>query len=173
MESGKHVYCEKPMTRYLDEAFEVHDTVKKTGKVFQVGSQGCSGNGWHKAAEMIKGGKIGTLVWAQGYYCRNNPKGEWNYTRLKPRREHYRLGHGSGPSKTSAFSAEHYLRWRKYYPYCAGLARRSRPAPAASAHARHRQSGIPDARRQHRHPSIHTDKDTPARPNATCPNTSK
>src|SRR5215469_18536531 len=26
MESGKHVYCEKPMTRYLDEAFKVHDT---------------------------------------------------------------------------------------------------------------------------------------------------
>ncbi|MGN6386433.1 MAG: Gfo/Idh/MocA family protein [Verrucomicrobiota bacterium] len=42
MESGKHVYVEKPMTRYLDEAFKLHDAVKKTGKVLQVGSQGCS-----------------------------------------------------------------------------------------------------------------------------------
>ena len=40
MITGKHVYCEKPMTRYLDEAFRIHDTVKKTGKVFTVGSQG-------------------------------------------------------------------------------------------------------------------------------------
>jgi predicted dehydrogenase len=85
MEAGKHVYCEKPVTRYLGEAFQVHDTVKKTGRIFQLGSQGCSAAGWHKAAELIKGGKIGQLVWSQGYYCRNsgpaspNTKGEWNY----------------------------------------------------------------------------------------------
>ncbi len=42
VESGKHVYCEKPMTRYLGEAFAVADAVKKTGKILQVGSQGCS-----------------------------------------------------------------------------------------------------------------------------------
>ena len=80
MTAGKHVYVEKPMTRYLGEAFEVHDTVKKTGKILQVGSQGCSAAGWHKAAELIQAGKIGTPIWGQGYYCRNNPKGEWNIT---------------------------------------------------------------------------------------------
>ena len=79
MESGKNVYCEKPMTRYLDEAFKVHDAVKKTGKIFTVGSQGTSAGAWHKAAQLIQAGKIGQLVWAQGFYCRNNPKGEWNY----------------------------------------------------------------------------------------------
>src|SRR5437899_7479309 len=78
LNAGKHVYVEKPLTRYLGEAFEVHDTVKKTGKILQVGSQGCSAAGWHKAAELIKGGKIGPLIWGQGYYCRNNQKGEWN-----------------------------------------------------------------------------------------------
>src|ERR1022692_3633760 len=45
MEAGKHIYCEKPMSRYLDEAFRVHDTVKRTGRVFQVGSQGTSADG--------------------------------------------------------------------------------------------------------------------------------
>src|SRR6266404_1953909 len=48
MEAGKHVYCEKPMTRYLAEAFKVYDAVKRTGKIYQVGSQGCSAEGWHK-----------------------------------------------------------------------------------------------------------------------------
>src|SRR5260370_23858217 len=79
LEAGKHVYCEKPLTRYLDEAFRVHDTVKRTGKVFQVGSQGCSAGGWHKCADLIATGKVGTLVWGQGYYCRNSKDGEWNY----------------------------------------------------------------------------------------------
>src|SRR5436305_7853243 len=42
MDAGKHVYCEKPLARYLDEAFQIHDAVKRTKKVFQIGSQGCS-----------------------------------------------------------------------------------------------------------------------------------
>jgi predicted dehydrogenase len=79
LNAGKHVYCEKPLTRYLDEAFKVHDAVKQTGKVFQVGSQGCSAAGWHKCAELVKDGKLGALVWAQSYYCRNSVAGEWNY----------------------------------------------------------------------------------------------
>ena len=31
LNAGKHVYVEKPMTRYLSEAFEIYDAVKKTG----------------------------------------------------------------------------------------------------------------------------------------------
>src|SRR5688572_8615297 len=62
MNAGKHVYVEKPMTRYLNEAFEIYDTQKKTGKILQVGSQGCSDRKWHVAAEMIKAGKIGPLT---------------------------------------------------------------------------------------------------------------
>src|SRR5687768_2845639 len=31
MNAGKHVYVEKPMTRYLGEAFTIYDTVKRTG----------------------------------------------------------------------------------------------------------------------------------------------
>ncbi|HSU57234.1 MAG TPA: Gfo/Idh/MocA family oxidoreductase [Candidatus Dormibacteraeota bacterium] len=123
MEAGKHVYCEKPMTRYLDEAFKVHDAVKKTGKIYQVGSQGCSAAGWHKCGEMIKAGKIGTLVWGQGYYCRNIAGGEWNYeleAETKP--ENIDWEHWLGPVKQrDPFSAEQFHRWRKYYRYCAGL----------------------------------------------------
>ena len=47
LEAGKHVYVEKPITRYLQEAFDLHDCVKKTGKVLQVGSQGCTAAAWH------------------------------------------------------------------------------------------------------------------------------
>lgn len=122
LEAGKHVYCEKPMTRYLDEAFKVYDAVKKTGKVFQVGAQGCSAVGWHRAAELIRKGTIGPVVWGQGYYCRNNPKGEWNYTienESTPEAIDWKTW--LGPVSERPFSADQFHRWRKYYPYCAGL----------------------------------------------------
>src|SRR5215471_10966179 len=123
LEAGKHVYCEKPMTRYLGEAFKVYDTVKRTGKVFQVGSQGCSAAGWHKCAELIKSGKVGTLVWAQGYYCRNNVGGEWNYDiETECTAANVDWERWLGPVKTrDPFSPEEFHRWRKYTRYCAGL----------------------------------------------------
>ena len=123
VESGKHVYCEKPMTRYLDEAFKVYDTVKRTGKVYQVGSQGCSAAGWHKCAELIKGGKLGTLVWGQGYYCRNSTQGEWNYLiEDETKAENIDWDRWLGKVKNRvSFSAEDFHRWRKYFRYCGGL----------------------------------------------------
>ena len=122
LESGRHVYCEKPLTRYLGEAFQVYDTVKKTGKVFQIGSQGCSAGGYAKCAEMIKAGKIGTLVWAQAWYSRNSLNGEWNYaldTDDSPANIDWERW--LGPVKQrDPFSAQQFHRWRKYYRYCAG-----------------------------------------------------
>jgi predicted dehydrogenase len=122
LEAGKHVYCEKPLTRYLDEAFRVYDTVKRTGKVFQIGSQGCSAGGYHKCAELIRGGKIGPLVWAQAWYSRNSLNGEWNYMiEAESTAENIDWERWLGPVKKRVpFSAEHYHRWRKYYQYCAG-----------------------------------------------------
>ena len=35
LDAGKHVYCEKPMTRYFNEGFQIYDKVKETGKKFQ------------------------------------------------------------------------------------------------------------------------------------------
>ena len=123
LNAGKHVYVEKPMTRYLGEAFEVYDAVKKTGKVLQVGSQGCSDLKWHKAAEWIKAGKIGAVVMAQGSYMRNNPKGEWNYTISSWATADdidWKQWLGQVARKKD-FSADDYFRWRKYFPYCGGL----------------------------------------------------
>lgn len=124
LQAGKHVYVEKPLTRYLDEAFAIQDAVKKSGgKKLQLGSQGCSAAGWHKAAEIIKAGGIGTPVWAQGYYCRNSPKGEWNY----PIDADFKAdgmnwdGWLGQVKHRPPLTPEHYFRWRKFYPYCAGL----------------------------------------------------
>lgn len=121
--AGKHIYCEKPLTRYLDEAFKVYDTLKDSKVVFQVGSQGCSAQGWHKCAELIKAGQLGTLIWGQGYYCRNSVQGEWNYDiDAESTAANIDWERWLGPVKKRVpFSAEHFHRWRKFFPYCSGL----------------------------------------------------
>ena len=124
MDAGKHVYCEKPMTRYLAEGFQIYDKVMETGKKFQVGSQYCSEGKWHAAAEMIRNGKIGPLVLAQDSYMRNSPDGEWNYYQLEDAvvpGETLDWSTWLGPVSEREFNPQHYHRWRKYYPYCAGI----------------------------------------------------
>ncbi len=124
MNAGKHVYCEKPMTRYLGEAFNVYDTVKSTGMKFQIGSQYCSEGKWHKAAELVRAGKIGFPTLAQNSYMRNTPDGEWNYYGLEegmtPETMNWEHWLGKVNNRPD-FNREHYHRWRKYYRYCAGI----------------------------------------------------
>ena len=124
LNSGKHVYIEKPMTRYLSEAFLLADAVKSTGKLLNVGSQGCSDMKWHKAAEWVRAGRIGPVVMSQGSYMRNSPQGEWNYEIrpwCTPEDLNWQMWLGDQIKTGKSFDPDHYFRWRKYYPYCSGL----------------------------------------------------
>ena len=129
LDAGKHVYCERPFTRYLGEAFAVRDKVKRTGKVFQLGVQGCSGGAWRKCAEWIGAGQIGVPVRAETYYCRNSLGGEWNYLfEAEATARNIDWDQWLGPvSPRSPFSPEHFYRWFKYYRYSAGLLSASAP----------------------------------------------
>jgi predicted dehydrogenase len=123
LNAGKHVYCEKPMTRYAGEGWKVYDTVKRTGKVFQCGSQYTADPMIHKAAEWIKGGKLGPLSWAQGSYCRNNPRNsEWTYpvdADANPVNLDWSRWLGRAPQ--IAWNPDHYFSWHKFYAYNSGL----------------------------------------------------
>ncbi len=150
LNAGKHIYAEKPLSRYLNEAFEVYDTVKKTGKVFQVGSQGCSDMKWHKAAELVKNGDIGQIVMCQGSYMRNTDKGEWNQYSLDswatPEDVNWKMWLGDDIKLRHDFNKEDFFRWRKYYQVLLGCPGRFVPAQVAPVHAGHGQSAIPRAR---------------------------
>jgi predicted dehydrogenase len=122
MRAGKHIYVEKPMTRTLDEAFDLWKVAKETKRLVQVGSQGCSDPKWHRAREIVKSGKLGQVLWAQGSYCRNNPKGEWNY-KIDPDATEQTVDWKMwlGKAKNRSWSPERYFRWRKYWDYANGI----------------------------------------------------
>lgn len=139
MEAGKHVYIQKPMTRYLDEAFYVHDAAVRTGRVVQVGSQGSSNMIYHAAGQAIRDGKIGEVVMGQGSYTRNSQNGEWNYGidgNLAPDNLDWELWLGSAPARPWDADAKgerdgqgrermdskaRYNRYRKFSDYSAGI----------------------------------------------------
>src|SRR6266699_2863748 len=79
MAKGKDVYLEKPVTHTVEEARQVAEGVRRTGRVLQVGSQTTSSDQWWKARKAIQDGMIGDLVQSQGSYHRNSEEGEWNW----------------------------------------------------------------------------------------------
>ncbi len=123
LQAGKHVYGEKPMARYLEEGFRLYDTAKETRRVFQIGSQYCADEHYHKAAEWIKAGRIGPLVSAQGSYCRNHAKNsEWTYPiDLEAGAENLDWKRWLGRTANLPFTPEHYFSWHKFYAYNSGI----------------------------------------------------
>ncbi len=61
--AGKHIYCEKPLTRTIGEGRKVVEAARKHKIVFQTGSQQRSeyGNLFRKAVEYVRNGRIGKI----------------------------------------------------------------------------------------------------------------
>jgi predicted dehydrogenase len=68
LRSGKHVYCQKPLTRTLHECREVTKLARKAGVATQMGNQGHASEGSRLTNEWIQAGVIGTVrevhVWS-------------------------------------------------------------------------------------------------------------
>jgi len=70
MSRGKHVYCEKPLTRTVREARIMRQTALRTKVVTQMGNQGSADPRLRRAVELVWGGVIGEVqeahVWFDG-----------------------------------------------------------------------------------------------------------
>ena len=74
--AGKHVYCEKPLTRTVYESRLLTKLAAKAGVATQMGNQGSSGEGVNLTCEWIWNGEIGEVtrvdaftdrpIWPQG-----------------------------------------------------------------------------------------------------------
>ena len=61
LQSGRHVYCEKPLTHTISEARIVAATAHKTGLVTQMGNQIHASNNYRRVVELVRSGAIGTV----------------------------------------------------------------------------------------------------------------
>jgi len=80
LNSGKAVYCEKPVVQKISDGLSVIAAQKKTGKPMQVGSQLVSSIVNMKAREVYRSGSIGQLVCIEASTDRQSALGAWEYT---------------------------------------------------------------------------------------------
>lgn len=76
MRAGKHVYVQKPLTHFVQEARKLTEAARNYKVISQMGSQGHSGDGTRLVCEWIQAGTIGPVrqvhvwtnrpVWPQG-----------------------------------------------------------------------------------------------------------
>ncbi len=141
---GKHVYCEKPLTWTVPETYLLHQTIKETGVVFQLGHQGRQTASYQKAAEIINNNLLGHVNLIEVCTNRNTPNGAWVYdiiegsnpqtidwkqfegneARIKEYNEYMKstgLERYMGPDERSKFSLERFFRWRCWWDYSTGL----------------------------------------------------
>ena len=75
--AGKHVYCEKPLTRLISEARALGQLAKELKVATQMGTQGAASETFRRAVEIIQAGLLGQIrefhVWHENA---RNPKSQ-------------------------------------------------------------------------------------------------
>lgn len=123
MNKGKHIYCEKPMVHKLEEGADVIATQKKTGKVFQVGSQRVSSIITEKTREIFESKIIGDLILVETWMDRHSANGAWQYsipTDAQAGTVDWENFIGDAPKRP--YDPVRFFRWRNYQDYGTGVA---------------------------------------------------
>lgn len=121
MKLGKHVYCEKPLTRTVHEARVMRETAARHNVVTQMGNQGSADRRLRRAVELVWGGVIGEVreahVWFDGG---NGPLKRPTDTPPVPEGLNWDLW--LGPAESRPYSPEYLpASWRNWRAFGSGI----------------------------------------------------
>lgn len=115
MESGKDVYCEKPLTLTIEQGQKMVQVARRYGTVFQTGSQQRSDHRFRQACELVRNGKIGKLQKIDTYIG-GIDAGSWMPTATPPAWLDWNFWLGPAPYVDYAPNRCHYqFRWFQDY----------------------------------------------------------
>jgi len=125
IQAGKDVYCEKPVThwRQFDLTKRLAAEVKKSDRVFLLGTQGMSDSAYHQMRKLVQEGLIGKPIHAECGYFRVGDWGERGMPIDDPNAQpgpdlNWEAFLGDSPKRP--FDVSRYFRWRMYEDYAGG-----------------------------------------------------
>jgi hypothetical protein len=122
MRRGKHVYCQKPLCRGLNESKLLFDVAKKSGVVTEIGAQVTGDGGDRSAVEWLRSGVIGDI---EKVYMYLNIKGYYRLPRYEvpmgedpiPSTLNWDQWLGTAPVRKYKKSIYHPGRWRSWLDF--------------------------------------------------------
>ena len=125
VQAGKDVYCEKPVThwRQFEVVKRLAQEVTKSGRVFQLGTQGMSDSAYHQMRKLVQDGLIGQPIHAECGYFRVGDWGERGMPVDDPNAVpgpdlNWEAFLGDSPKRP--FDVSRFFRWRMYEDYAGG-----------------------------------------------------
>ncbi len=125
--AGKDVYCEKPVThwRQFELTRRMAEEVKRSGCVFQLGTQAMSDSAWHQMKRLVKDGAIGKPLFGETGFFRTGDWGEKGMPvddpNAKPGNDlNWEAFLGDAPHRK--FNVDRFFRWRLFEDYAGGPA---------------------------------------------------
>jgi len=125
VQAGKDVYCEKPAThwRQFELVKRLAQEVNKSGRVFQLGTQGMSDSAYHQMRKLVQDGLIGQPIHAECGYFRVGDWGESGMPIDDPNAVpgpdlNWEAFLGDSPKRP--FDVSRFFRWRMYEDYAGG-----------------------------------------------------
>ncbi|MDR0713625.1 MAG: Gfo/Idh/MocA family oxidoreductase [Bacteroidales bacterium] len=121
LNSGKHVYCEKPVIHKLSEAKDLVKAQQLSGRCFQTGSQGMSSVGNRKAKQLLEKGAIGRIHLVEGAFT--SAPGALNSFKAIADASETTIWWRQflGNAKIIPFDAQRFFCWRNWRDYSTGL----------------------------------------------------
>lgn len=128
MQTGKHVYCQKPLTHTVEEARTIREAAKRYGVQTQMGNQGRSSEHMRALKEWIDDGAIGHVNEVHAWSLRPAVGAAWSKCTQRTRPaatppvpEHLNWDLWLGPAASRPYHpAYHPQTWRNWYDFGTG-----------------------------------------------------
>jgi predicted dehydrogenase len=119
VQSGKDVYCEKPVTHRLEEGAPLIKAVRENQRVVQTGTQQRSWDHYKEAKDVIASGALGQVTFIRTYWYQNHiPSAGGAGRAVDVSKLDWERFLGSAPQRP--YDRDRYSNWRWYWDYGGG-----------------------------------------------------
>lgn len=122
MRAGKHVFCEKPLTRTVGEARRLRELARRSPVVTQMGNQGSSYDTLRRSVELVKAGALGEVREAHVWFTSQKPRAEMEFEGEDPVPDGFDWDFWQGPALPRPYKSViyHPSKWRQWWDFGSG-----------------------------------------------------